>query len=131
MKFVLLLSNYVLHLFHLMTVFFTLFGWIFKEIRFAHLLLLIITFISWFGLGRFFGFGYCFITDWQWKIKKKLGERPIRGGYIKYLLDRITGRDFDPQKTATNTMKLVFVIFFISAILNLNDYFNLFQFAKL
>ena len=124
MRYLLLASNYFLNFFHFTFVLFIIFGWMFKESRFVNLMLFIFTFFSWFVLGRFFGYGYCFITDWHWKVKKKLGKHPLKGGYIKYILDSLTGKDFDSQKTESRVMKLTYIIFFISIILNLKDYFN-------
>lgn len=126
MRRALITLDYLLHIFHLGTIAFSLFGWIFKESRPANLALLIITLFSWFGLGRFFGVGYCFITDWQWKIKKRLGQGPIAGGYIKYLLDHITGKDVDSKKTNAMTMTLFFVILTSCVILTINDYWPVF-----
>lgn len=59
-------------------------------------MILLITLVSWFGFGYFYGFGYCFLTEWHWQIKEKLGESNLPASYIKYVLDRLTGKDWDP-----------------------------------
>lgn len=80
---------------HTALVLFAVTGWIFKRTRRFHLPLILLTWISWVGLGFFYGFGYCPCTDWHWQIKRALGEGPLPNSYIKYLLDRLTGLDWD------------------------------------
>jgi hypothetical protein len=86
-----------LHLLHLGVALFCVTGWIFPATRLANLVLVILIALSWFGLGKFYGFGYCLITDLQWKIKERLGERPVSPSFVKYQLDRIAGRNLDPK----------------------------------
>jgi hypothetical protein len=86
-----------LHLLHLTVALFCVTGWIFPATRPANLVLVILIALSWFGLGKFYGFGYCLITDLQWKIKERLGERPLSPSFVKYQLDQITGRNLDPK----------------------------------
>lgn len=86
-----------LHLLHLGVELFCVTGWIFPATRLANLVLVVLIAISWFGLGKFYGFGYCLITDIQWKIKERLGERPLYPSFVKYQFDRITDRNLDPK----------------------------------
>ena len=88
--------NTLLTIVHLGIIGFNLFGWIPRATRKAHLVSLLLTAASWFLLGIWFGMGYCFFTDWQWKVKEKLGERNLPGNFIEYFSERITGNDFDP-----------------------------------
>ncbi|HUR31773.1 MAG TPA: hypothetical protein VMZ69_10110 [Saprospiraceae bacterium] len=44
-----------------------------EKTRKAHLLVIDLTIASWFIIGLWKGFGYCFLTDWHWRIKEKLG----------------------------------------------------------
>jgi hypothetical protein len=53
-----------------------------------------ITAASWFILGIWYGIGYCPVTDWQWEVKEKLGERNLPVSFIKYYADKITGYNF-------------------------------------
>lgn len=81
---------------HLGLTFFNLLGWAWKRTRKAHLITLAITAASWFILGIWYGWGYCPLTDWQWSVKKKLGENNLPNSFIKYFADKITGMDINP-----------------------------------
>lgn len=94
---VLLVTDRFLHLLHLGVAFLCVAGWIFPQTRLINLVIVVLIAFSWFVLGRFLGYGYCLITDLQWKIKKRLGEWPLPTSFIKYQLDRLTGRDLDPK----------------------------------
>lgn len=71
--------------------------------------MLFLTVLSWFGFGIFYGLGYCFLTDWHWQIKERLGEKDLPLSYIKYVLDELTNRDWDPALIDQATM-LVLVL---------------------
>jgi hypothetical protein len=51
---------------------------------------------SWLGLGPFKGFGYCFLTDVGWRVKRALGERGLPASFVKYAVDGVTGLDVPP-----------------------------------
>jgi hypothetical protein len=82
--------------FHSVLVLFNLVGWAWRRTRRVHLITIGLTVLSWFGLGVFFGWGYCPCTDWHWQVKRALGERNLPNSYIKYYLDRLSGVDWDP-----------------------------------
>ena len=106
---------------HLAIIGFNLFAWIWPRTRKAHLIVAAITLGSWFVLGIWFGMGYCPITDWQWEVKEKLGERNLPNSFVKYMADKITGRDFDPSFIDMLTMGS----FALAIILSI--YFNFFR----
>ncbi|MBL7698464.1 MAG: DUF2784 domain-containing protein [Chitinophagaceae bacterium] len=81
---------------HLAVIIFNLFAWIPKSTRRANFVLIVITSASWFLLGIWFGMGYCPITDWQWSVKERLGERNLPGNFVEYFAEKLSGRDFDP-----------------------------------
>ncbi|MBD0351848.1 MAG: DUF2784 domain-containing protein [Bacteroidota bacterium] len=89
--------DFLLTVVHLAIITFNLFGWILPATRRAHLISILLTAISWFVLGIWFGTGYCPVTDWQWQVKEKLGEVHLPASFIKYFADKWTGRDFDPD----------------------------------
>ena len=43
------------------------------------------------ALGLFYGWGYCFLTDWHWQVLEKTGELNLPNSYVQYLLNRILG----------------------------------------
>ncbi len=90
-----LFLDVLLALLHLLLIVFVLTGWAMKQTRRAHLTLLGLTAFSWLGLGYWYGFGYCPLTDWHWQVKRKLGESGLPGSYVKYYLDSVTGSDWD------------------------------------
>ncbi|HEX7903746.1 MAG TPA: DUF2784 domain-containing protein [Chitinophagaceae bacterium] len=85
--------NILFTLAHLLLMAFNLFGWIWKPIRKAHFITLLLTAASWFILGIWYGWGYCPLTDWHWEVKEKLGERNLPNSFVKYIADKITGAD--------------------------------------
>jgi hypothetical protein len=89
---------------HLAIIGFNLFAWISPRLRRAHLIVVAATAASWFILGIWFGMGYCPVTDWQWQVKEKLGERNLPASFVKYMADKLTGRDFDPGLIDTVTV---------------------------
>jgi hypothetical protein len=81
-------------LLHLLIIGFNLLGWIWPKTRRLHLIIVAVTLLCWFGLGIWYGWGYCPVTDWQWYVKEKLGETNLPDSFVKYYADKITGRDF-------------------------------------
>jgi hypothetical protein len=106
---------------HIVIIGFNLLGWIWPRTRKAHLITIAATGASWFLLGIWFGIGYCPITDWQWDVKEKLGERNLPNSFVKYMGDKITGRDLDASLIDALTLSC-----FIAAII-LSVYFNFFR----
>ena len=86
--------NILLTILHLAIILFNLFGWIPKATRRAHFIVILLTAASWFVLGIWFGIGYCPVTDWQWQVKEKLGERNLPNSFIEYYAEKLTGRNF-------------------------------------
>ncbi len=89
------IADYFFTLFHLSIVLSTLSGWIWPQTRKLHFMLVCTTLLCWFLLGIWFGIGYCPITDWQWQIKESLGEKNLPASFIKYIADKLTGKDLD------------------------------------
>jgi hypothetical protein len=91
------IANIALHGLHLAIVLGAGIGWMFCETRLATLALQGAIALSWLVIGPLSGkpIGYCLVTDLQWRVRRGIGlvERP--GGYMKYLADGVTGRDFD------------------------------------
>ncbi len=99
-------------IFHAVFTLFNMFGWIFKQTRKLHLWTVNMTLLSWLGFGLFYGWGYCFLTDWHYQVLYKLGERGLPRSYITYTLDRIFGLSLSDQLVMTWTA-IVFVLIVI------------------
>jgi len=73
-------------MFHIGLILFNLFGWIFRPLRMWNLITLGLTAFSWFVLGFYYGFGYCFLTDWHWQIRDHLGYPNPFNSYVQFLI---------------------------------------------
>ena len=83
---------------HIIIIVFNLFGWAWVKTRKIHLFVVAGTLFSWIILGFKYGFGYCFLTDWHWEVKYKLGETNLPASFIKYFLDHFMFFDL-PART--------------------------------
>jgi len=109
-------------IFHTVLTLFNLTGWIWKKTRRINLITLLLTGGSWFILGLFYGIGYCPLTEWHFQILRKLGESNLPYSYIDYLIERLTGIDFNAQLVDTATGVGFFLALLISVYLNIRDY---------
>lgn len=105
----LMLLDWFFHTMHLGIIIVNTFGWLFPSAQKAALMVQLLTLLSWFGLGCIYGFGYCCITDWHSRVRRHLGQSGFPGGYIKFLVDRVTGMNADPVITDRITVVILFV----------------------
>ena len=110
--------DYFFLIFHTILIFFNLFAWIWKPLRKANLITLLITGASWFLLGIFYGIGYCPLTDWHWEVLQKLGVHNLPNSYVKYLIDRLTGLDVNASLVEYATSISYFAALLISLFVN-------------
>ncbi|MEJ5361087.1 MAG: DUF2784 family protein [Spirochaetota bacterium] len=85
---------------------------------------MIVTGFSWFFLGIWYGWGYCFCTDWHWQVREMLGKPVPFNSYIQFLVYEITGYIPDTNITDFSVVTIFFMSLFISTILNIRDYRN-------
>lgn len=81
---------------HLLIISFNLFGWMWKRLLRIHLVFIALTALSWFGLGLWFGIGYCPVTDWHWQVKEQLGETGLPSSFITYLMELVLQTEINP-----------------------------------
>jgi hypothetical protein len=105
--------------FHTFLIFFNLFGWVWQRTRKLNLVTLLLTGASWFILGLFYGMGYCPLTDWHYDILRRLGHTGMPHSYIKYLIERLFGIDFNPDFIDKATFLAWLVALVISLTLNI------------
>lgn len=120
----LIFLDYSLLVFHVLLTAFNALGWIYKPTRKLHLAVICLTLASWTVLGVFFGWGYCPITDWQWQVKRALGETPLPNSFIKYCLDGCTGGNSDPLAVMYATVIVAAAAFILSCTLNALDWWR-------
>ena len=107
--------------FHTALVGFNLLGWIWRSTRRLHLAIIGLTLLSWFGLGIFYGWGYCPCTDWHWQVKRRLGESDLPASYVTYYLNLLTGISWKPDLVDGLVLLFGLTAFLCSLILNLRD----------
>ena len=65
-------------------------GWAWRRTRRWQLATVTLTALSWFGMGIWYGWGYCPSTDWHWQVRARLGyDNPP--SYIQLLLREVVG----------------------------------------
>ena len=84
--------NVAFFVFHTGWIAFNCLGWIWRRTRPWQLATLSLTALSWFGLGLWFGWGYCPCTDWHWQVRARLGFRDPPS-YIQLLIEELAGID--------------------------------------
>ena len=123
------MSNFWLHsidifffAFHSALILFNVFGWLVPRLRLLNLITLSLTAFSWFIVGIWYGWGYCFYTDWHWEIRELLGYNDMSNSYIHFLILKLTGIDIDLKLADTGTVVIFFSSFFISIYLNVKNW---------
>lgn len=97
--------NIFFYVFHTVLIVFNLFGWLFPKTQKLHFYSLMIMLFSWILLGIWYGFGYCFLTDWHYQVLRKLGETGMPSSYIAFLIEKFTG--WLPEADLVNTWTVV------------------------
>jgi hypothetical protein len=108
--------------FHTLLIVFVLVGWAWRRTRRAHLVLVLLTALSWCVLGIRYGFGYCPCTDWHWQVRERLGHYDMPASYIKFLIDTATGRDAPAQIVDTAVILGLVTALAFSMALNIRDW---------
>ncbi|HEX5171072.1 MAG TPA: DUF2784 domain-containing protein [Cyclobacteriaceae bacterium] len=112
-------ANVFFFVFHVALILFNLFGWIFKPLRRWNLVTLGLTAFSWFVLGIFYGWGYCFLTDWHWQIREKLGYANEFDSYIQFLIAALFHVSIPENVVNILTAGFFFVALIMSILFNL------------
>jgi hypothetical protein len=110
--------DYFFLIFHTLLTLFNVFGWIWHKTRLANFITLVLTGLSWFGLGLFYGMGFCPLTEWHWQVLQKLGHHDLPYSYIKYIIGRLSGIDINAGLMEISTVLIFFFAFFVSGYLN-------------
>jgi len=110
--------DYFFLIFHTILTLFNIVGWIWRKIRLANFITLSLTALSWFGLGLFYGIGFCPLTEWHWQVLEKLGVRNLPYSYIQYLIYRLAHVNMNPNLVEIATAVVFIIAFFASTYLN-------------
>ena len=110
--------DYFFIVFHSCLIVFNLFGWIWKITRKPHLIILAATLFSWLILGMKYGLGYCFLTDWHWEIKMKLGETNLPNSFVKYFFDQYTFFNISAELADLITISCIVLVIIFTVYVN-------------
>lgn len=94
---------------HLVVIAINVLAWIPKATRVLHRVVFGLTIVSWFVCGYWKGWGYCFLTDIQWSVKRTLGERDVPHSFIDYVLQKYLGLNWPATVIDTGVLS-IFVI---------------------
>lgn len=76
--------NLLLHFAHVLLILFSVLAWILPSTRVAHLWVQGLVGISWFVFGAWKGWGFCLLTDLQWRWKRLHGVIPETSSFVEY-----------------------------------------------
>ena len=113
--------NIFFFFFHTVWTLFNVVGWMFPATRKWHLLTLLLTALSWFVLGIWFGWGYCVCTDWHWQVRNNLGYHDESHSYIHFLILKLTGIHLSPTLVDNATLVIFIIAVIMSVWLNIRD----------
>jgi|SRR5690348_3097066 len=113
--------NIFFFVFHTVFTLFNITGWMFRKTRKWNLITLLLTAFSWFFLGIWYGWGYCFCTDWHWRVREHLGIYDHENSYIHFLLLKLTGINFNEQLVDDATLIIFLMSLLLSVWLTLRD----------
>ena len=99
-------------------------GWMWGKTRKANLATLMLTLFSWVILGIWYGWGYCFCTDWHWQVREALGNPIESYSYIHFLILEITGINVTPHIVDKAVLGIFITCLAMSIMLNLRDFRN-------
>ena len=106
--------------FHTAWIGFNCVGWAWRLTRRWHLATVLVTLVSWFGLGAWYGWGYCPCTDWHWAIRERLGHQDPPS-YIQLLVSTLTGFDITLEVANASALVTLIVVTALTSVLNLRD----------
>lgn len=106
---------------HLALILFNLAAWAFRTTRKWHLVAVGITAFSWIALGWLYGWGYCFLTDWHFAVRRELGLIVDSNSYIHFLINRLGIDLWRAQVTDIITAVCFAIVLIASVYLNIRD----------
>lgn len=106
--------------FHSSWILFNCVGWIWRKTRLWHLVTVSLTALSWFGLGIWYGWGYCPCTDWHWQVRARLGHEDPPS-YIQLMIRELFGIDVGPNRANALALGTLTAAAVISILLNVVD----------
>ena len=112
--------NLAFFAFHSAWIVFNCVGWAGRATRRWQLATVALTALSWFGLGPWYGWGYCPCTDWHWRVRARLGYHDPPS-YVQLLIREVTGVELDAFQAETLAVGTLVTVALLSVWLNLRD----------
>jgi hypothetical protein len=112
--------NVFFFVFHSAWILFNCLGWAWRRTRRWQLLTVSLTALSWFGLGLWYGWGYCPCTDWHWQVRARLGYSDPPS-YVQLLIRELTGIDLQPFVADVITLLVLITAAGLGAALTIRD----------
>ncbi|HWD37224.1 MAG TPA: DUF2784 family protein [Fimbriimonas sp.] len=107
---------------HSAIVLLNVFGWMWRPLRKANLVMLLLTLASWTLMGVFYGVGYCVCTDWHFRVRQALGYHDLGGNYIGFFTWKLTGY-LPPESLVRTGCAVIFSVSLIASLwVNLADF---------
>lgn len=116
--------DYFFLIFHTVFTLFNMSGWVWKKTRKIHLFTVLATALSWFVVGVWKGWGYCFCTDWHWQVRVMLGKPVTSNSYIHFLVKETTGLNVSPEITDIAVLTVFITVFLLALYFNLKNLFR-------
>ncbi len=113
--------NIFFFIFHTAFTLFNIVGWAFRKTRKWHFLTMLLTGFSWFVLGIWYGWGFCFCTEWHYQVRSKLGYTDQHGSYIHFLVLKLTGANLNMQLVENATLSIFLFAAVMTTWLNIRD----------
>ena len=107
--------------FHSSWILFNCLGWIWRQTRAWQLATVSLTALSWFGLGIWYGWGYCPCTEWHWQVRARLGHHDPPS-YIQLMIHEVFGVGLSPNTADALALVTLTAVAGISIRLNLRDW---------
>jgi hypothetical protein len=105
---------------HTLWIAFNCVGWIWRRTRRWHLFTVALTALSWFGLGLWFGWGYCPCTDWHWQVRSRLGYQDP-DSYLQLLARELLGLEIARAVADAAAVGTLGAVAVLSLLLNARD----------
>ena len=108
--------------FHAIFILFNVLGWLVPRWRLLNFITLSLTAFSWFILGIWYGWGYCFCTDWHYWIREQLNYQNMGSSYIHFLILKFTNLEIAPNWVEIYTVIIFFMAYITSTYLNIKKW---------
>ncbi|MCP4132844.1 MAG: DUF2784 domain-containing protein [bacterium] len=116
--------DYFFLIFHTSFTIFNVFAWTWRKTRKMHLITAAVTLFSWFVMGIWYGWGYCFCTDWHWQVRDAMGNPIESYSYIHFLILEYTGMYAPPDIVDLVVMWGFVSCVILSILFNYRDFRN-------